>query len=108
MDIQLLLSDWDDVVHDSLQNDDCVEGSDEGYGELGDDGGAGVAAELAVDEVTAGQEYLDTQKREGGITLLQEERVRRAYRTTGFLGLFALFFSCKVRNTLLLWLNPRL
>ncbi|POM59005.1 Hypothetical protein PHPALM_36271 [Phytophthora palmivora] len=107
MDIELLLSEWEPhavVPHseDSLEDDSDDEHDEQVFGDT--EGVDNVDERLEND----GRIYVETLARNGGITLLQESKEKRAYRTKGILGLFALFFSRRVRDTLLQWLTPRL
>ncbi|KAF4148799.1 Transposase IS4 [Phytophthora infestans] len=76
-----------------------------------DDGAAGgttIGPRVDPDILRVGQRYIGGLEAEAGITLLQEEKAMRAYRKKGIPGLFELFFTRKLRNTLLQWINPRL
>ncbi|KAF4132759.1 Transposase IS4 [Phytophthora infestans] len=117
MDIELLLSEWEPEGNDrhgsqGNENDSEEESKGDDAECVGrDDGAVGgtmIGPRVDPDILRVGQRYIDGLEAEGGITLLQEEKAMRAFREKGILGLFALFFTRKLRSTLLQWINPRL
>ncbi|KAG1705140.1 hypothetical protein DVH05_004076 [Phytophthora capsici] len=113
--IEQLLSEWDTAAEPPQLEaecrgeieDDYSDGEAAGEAENGDDA-VWNAGEVPDHASAAGRAYLNVLKKGGGITLLQEDKVTRAYHTKGILGLFGLFFNRRIRDTLLQWLNPRL
>ncbi|ETN15232.1 hypothetical protein PPTG_07395 [Phytophthora nicotianae INRA-310] len=96
MDIELLLSDWErtlDQSPDAEEHDDSSDDELDGCSMPRDREVATEEEDATSEEAaSAGRAYLENLKQNGGITLLQEAKVVRAYQTKGKLGLFALLF----------------